>query len=160
MMRECRATGDEERSGNVRMAISTSSEHGELVLTSTRANIQEAITGLLNGIVAHSLPTRTESPPTGPHTCDRTTSVAAQATNLHAAVSELVDGLLEAIEIHDGGIRGVELHGVMTGRNRCTIWGQACLGEPGSYRSFQLLGIDIEEASGETSITVTLRSGN
>jgi hypothetical protein len=141
------------------MAIPASIECGELVLTSTQTNLDAAITGLLNGIVAHSLPAGMVLAPPGPQSCDQTVSVTAHATSLHAALTDMIDGLLDVIETHDGGIRGVDLHGVMTARDRCTIWGQACLDEPNPYRRLEAEALDIVQAPGEISITVTLRTG-
>ena len=142
------------------MAIVPSNEHDELVLTSTRANVQDAMSGLLNGMIASSLPSGTASPPPGVSTCDRTTSVTAQATSLHGALSELIDELLDAIDSHEGGIRGVELHGVMTGPDHCTIWGQACLDEPAPYRRLEATALIIDQNAANVSITVTLRAGS
>jgi hypothetical protein len=91
--------------------------------------------------------------------CDRSTSVAAQATDLREALSGLIEHLLEVIATSGGGIAGVEIHGVMAGRDRCTIWGQACLDEPGPYRPLELTAVAVDQSPGETTISATLRAG-
>ncbi len=140
------------------MAISASSEHRELVLTSTRATLHDAIAGLLNSVIAHCLPAQSYAGHTTPG-CDRSTSVAAQATSLHTALSQLIDEMIQTMDDEEGGISGVELQGVMTGPDRCTIWAQACLDAPASYTPLNLTGLTIEQTPGEVSITATLRIG-
>jgi hypothetical protein len=141
------------------MAISASSEHRDVVLTSTRTNLHDAIGGLLSAIIAHCLPARSDASRVTQSGCDRSTSVAAQATNLHTALSQLIDELTRTIDDEEGGISGVDLHGVMLGPDRCTIWGQACLDTPTPYLRPSLTSLTIEQSPGAISITVTLRTG-
>ena len=86
--------------------------------------------------------------------------MVAQATSLHDALSELIADLIETIDLEQGGIGGVEVHGVMTGPDRCTIWGQACLDAPTPVVRLALDSMVIDQAPGAVSIGVTLRTAS
>lgn len=136
------------------MAIPASSEQGELILTSTHARLDDAIAGLLNAIIAESL-LGNASP--GDAACDRSASITAQARTTQSALTDLVNALLEAIEVHEGGLRRFELHGVMTGPDRCTIWGQACVEDPAPFCSLLLNSVTLDNARGTFEIATRLR---
>ena len=83
--------------------------------------------------------------------------MVAQAAGLEDALRELIAHLLDAIDLEQGGIGGVEIQGVMTGPDRCTIWGQACLDAPTPVTPLALHTLTVDHAPGAVSIVATLR---
>lgn len=130
------------------------------MLTSIQANAEDAIAGLLNSIIAESLPSRTNNGDQTACGCDRSTGISAQAGWIEPALTEVVETLLEAIDLHEGGIRWFDLGGLMTGPDRCTIWGQACVEHPARYQSLVLDALVVRERPGQVEIITTLRAVN
>ena len=151
-MRRRGVSGDGVWSDELRRAMPTSSEHQDLVLTSTRPNLQDALAGLLNSLVAHCLPVR-------PSRCDRTTSVIAQEPDLHTALTALLANVLDTIASHEGGIGAIGVQGVLVAADRCSLWTLACLEEPAPYRTLELVDLKIAQEPGSVSLTATFRTG-
>jgi hypothetical protein len=139
------------------MAIPDSSNRGDVVLTSAGPKLDDAIAGLLNAIIAESLPAMANDRDAGESLSGRSTSVSAQAADTVAALTDLIESLLEAVDLHQGAIRGFELDGVMTGPDRCTIWGQARLAEASGVHAVSLTGLTLINEPGAVKIEATLR---
>ena len=77
---------------------------------------------------------------------------------MRAALTELIDGLLETMAMFEGAIHAFDLHGVMTGPDRCTIWGQACIGTAGAVRRMELTDLAVEQAPGGVTISTVFRA--